>query len=102
MERSSLPRELRPFMDDQDNWLGTAIVTAVTGTVRAVLDHSLVCHVRDIRDVSYADGQLVFVGRNGRPVFGDIDICDSDVTSAFSERDGQSFVREFRRLKARR
>jgi hypothetical protein len=95
-------RELRDAEDDQDNWFGSAIVTAVTGTVLAVLDHSLVCHVRDLRDVSYVDGRLVFTARDGRSVFGDIDICDTDVTSAFSPRDAESFVREFKRLKAGR
>jgi len=93
-------RELRDAEDDQDNVLASAIVTAVTATVRELLGHSFVCHVRDLRDVSYEDGRLVFTGRNGRTVFGHADVCDSDVTRAFSERDARSFVREFRRLKA--
>ena len=46
-------RELRDAEDDQDNVLASAIVTAVTATVREVLGHSLLCHVRDLRDVSY-------------------------------------------------
>jgi hypothetical protein len=93
-------RELRDAKDEQDNWLASAIVTAVTGTVRELLDHSFVCHVRDLRDVSYEDGRLVFIGRHGRAVFGNEDACDSDASRAFSERDARNFMREFRRVKA--
>ena len=92
--------ELRDARDEQQNWLASAIVTAVTATVRGLIDHSVVCHVRDLRDVSYEDGRLVFRGRNGRLVFDDGEACDTDVSTAFSERDARNFVREFRRLKA--
>jgi len=50
---------------------------------------------------SYEDGRLVFTGWHGRVVFVDEDDCDSDGLRAFSERDAQDFVREFRRVKAR-
>jgi hypothetical protein len=95
-------RELRDAKDEQDNWLASAIVTAVTGTVCELLDHSFVCGVRDIRDVSYQDGRLVFIGRHGRPMFHDARCSDTDVMGAFSDRDARAFVREFRRLKAAR
>jgi len=94
-------RRLRDAEDDhQDNWLASVIVTTVTSTVREVLDRSFAYHVRDLRDVSYEDGHLVFVSRHGRVVFGGDGCCDSDVTGAFSEEDALHFVREFRRLKA--
>jgi len=93
-------RELRDAEREQDNWLASAIVTAVTGTVREVLDHGLMCHVSDLRDVSYEDGRLIFTARSGRRVFSRMHICDEDVSGAFSERDARSFVREFRRVKA--
>jgi len=50
--------------------------------------------------VSYEDGSLVFISRNGRVLFSDEGCCDSDVTRAFSESDALAFVREFRKLKA--
>lgn len=93
-------RELRDAEDEQDNWLASIIVTTVTATVREVLDHSFVYHVRDLREVSYEDGSLVFISRNGRVLFSDEGCCDSDVTRAFSESDALAFVREFRKLKA--
>ena len=93
-------RELRDAKDEQDNWLASTIVTAVTATVRELVDHSVVCHVRDVRDVSYRDGRLEFRGRNGRLVFGG-ELGDTDIATAFSERDAQNFVREFRLLKAK-
>jgi hypothetical protein len=92
-------RELREKKDEQDNWLAAAIVTAVTGTVSELIDTSVQCRVRDLRDVSYEDGRLVFTARDGRQVFEDVEADDSDVTASFSERDARKFVREFRRLK---
>lgn len=95
-------RELRDAKGEhEDNWLASAIVAAVTGTVRELLDHSFVCRVRDLRDVSYEDGCLAFTGRNGKAVFVDeSDGGDSDPKCAFSERDACAFVQEFRRVKA--
>ena len=93
-------RELKDKKDEQDNWFGAIIVTAVVGTVREFIDNSLECRVRDLRDVSYEDGRLVFTARDGRLVFDDMENCDKNVTEAFSERDARTFVREFRRLKA--
>lgn len=94
-------RELRDAREEQeDNWLASSIVTAVTGVVREVLDHSVVCRVSDLRDVDYREGRLVFIGRGGRLMFEDHDDFDSDFRDAFSERDARAFVREFRLLKA--
>lgn len=93
-------RELRDARDEQDHWLASTIATAVTGAVGELLDHSFTCRVRDLRDVSHRDGRLVFTGRHGKAVFIDEDECDSDFSRAFSERDADNFVREFRRVKA--
>jgi hypothetical protein len=93
-------RELRDAEDDQDNWLASIIVTTVTATVREVLDRSFVYHVRDLRDVTYEHGRLVFVSRHGHLVFGDGGCCDTDGSDAFSEQDALNFVREFQKVKA--
>jgi hypothetical protein len=95
-------RELRDKERDQDNVLGSAIVAAVTGTVRELIEKSFECRIRDLRDVSYEDGRLQFIGRNGRPVFERVDINDSDLATAFSERDARRFVSEFREVKSGR
>jgi len=95
-------RELRDAGREQNNVLAAAIVTAVAGTVRELLESSFVCHVSDLRDVTYEDGRLVFTGRNGRQVFGNVHVDDTDVTAAFSERDARRFVREFHRVQAGR
>jgi hypothetical protein len=94
-------RDLREKQEDQqDNVLASVIVKVVTRTVGEVIDHSFACCVRNLRDVSYEDGRLVFTGRNGRRVFEDADVCDTDVLAAFSPKDARNFVSEFRRLKA--
>lgn len=95
-------RELKDAKNKQDDVFASVVAAVVTNTVREMLDHSFVCHVRDLRDASYDDGYLVLTGRRGKVVFGDEDGCDSDGMSGFSERDAQAFVREFQRVKAGR
>lgn len=94
-------RELRDKKDDQDNVLGMAIASAVIGAVRELIDSSFELPLRELKDVSYEGGSLRFTGRNGKPVFDDAELCDTDVMSSFSERDAREFVREFRRVKGR-
>jgi hypothetical protein len=95
-------REMRDKQEEQeDNLLGAVIAKAVIATVSEMIDHSFACCIHDIRDVSYEDGRLMITGRNGKPVFEDADVCDTDVLASFSEHDAQNFVREFRRLKGR-
>jgi len=95
-------RELRDKEREQDNVLGSTIVAVVAGTVREMIEKSFECRVRDLRDVTYEDGQLQFIGRDGGPVFERVDVCDSDLATAFSERDARRFVSEFRAVKAGR
>jgi hypothetical protein len=92
-------RELKDAREEQDNVLASVIATVVTGTVREALDSGFLCRVRDLRDVTYEDGRLVFIARNGRPVFENVEVNDTEVTEAFSEKDARRFVREFRRVK---
>ena len=95
-------RELRREQDqDGDNVLAHAIKTAVLSGVRALLDHSAECSIRDLRDVDYRQGRLVFTTEGGHRVFDDVDINDEDVMRGFSEFDARAFVREFRRVKSR-
>ena len=69
--------------------------------VRSAPDDSFVCCVNDLRDVSYDGERLRFTARNGKQVFEDSELDDTDVMASFSDRDARSFVREFRRLKGR-
>lgn len=91
-------RKLRDH-EDQDNPLADAIQTAVLETVRELLDHSAECPVRELRDVAYRDGRLVFTTRAGKHIFDDLEVNDSQVMDGFSERDARAFVAEFRQLK---
>ena len=92
-------REFREKKAEQDNWFAAAIVTAVAGTVNELIDTSVQCRIRDLRDVSYVDGRLVFTARDGSQIFEDTDMDDCDVVAAFSEHEARKFVREFRSLK---
>ena len=96
-----IERELRDQEnEDEDNPLGDAIKTAVFAGVRVLLKHSADCPVRELRDVDYRDGELVFVTRDGERLFEHLEVSDHDLVAAFPEREARAFVREFRRLKA--
>lgn len=96
-------RKLRDEEDsDEDNALARAIKVAVMSGVRALLDHSAECPVRELSDVQYRHGRLILISEDGDRIFDDVNVNDHDVLSGFSERDALAFVREFRRLKALR
>ena len=88
--------------DDDGGVIGEAIKTAVLGTVRSALDHSAECDVRDLRDVRYEGGRLVFVARGGERLFDDFEVDDDCVLEAFDPRDAREFVRQFHRLRSER
>jgi uncharacterized protein (DUF2252 family) len=93
--------ELRDGCDDIDNAVGHAIKTAVVGVIRDVLDHCAECPIRDLRDVDYRDGKLVFTTQDGQHVFADFDVHDRNVMTEFNPDDAREFVRDFRRMKGR-
>jgi len=99
-----LDRELRRARhdDDDDGVIGEVIKSAVIGSVRSALDHSAVYPVRELRDVRYEDGRLVFVARDGERLFERFEVDDDCVLEAFSPGDARAFVREFHRLRSGR
>ncbi len=93
-------QKLRDEADDaEDNPLGEAIKSAVLAGVRVLLKHSAECSLRDLRDVDYRDGELVFIGTNGERVFDGIELSDEDLSRSFDEREARAFVHEYRRLR---
>ncbi len=90
------------YEDDDDGAIGDAIKSAVIGAVRSLLHHSAECPVRELRDVRYEHGRLVFVTRDGDRAFERLDVDHEDVLETFDAGDARAFVREFRRLRASR
>ena len=86
---------------DEDGLIAQVIKSAVLGSVRALLDHSLECPIGDLRDVRYRDGRLILITEDGDRIFEDLNIDDHEVLEGFSEHDAQAFVREFHRVKER-
>jgi len=96
-------RELRKKereSDEQDNPLADAIVTAVVSGVRALLDHSAECPIRDVKDVDYRGSELVLTLNNGERLFRHVELDDTNVMQNFSASDARAFVMEFRRAKS--
>lgn len=97
-----IKRELRHERnEDEDNAFALAIKSAVVASVGSLLDHSAECPIRDLKDVDYRQGRLIFTTENGRRLFDSVHVDDQDVMRGFSENDARLFVREFRRAKAR-
>lgn len=95
-------RELRHERDqDEDCWLADVIKSAVLGGVRDMLDHSLECPLRELRDVRYRDGRLELIARDGDHIFEDLEVDDEPVLESFSPADAQAFVVEFHRARGR-
>lgn len=94
-------RELKHDHDeDEDNAFAQAIRSAVVAGVSSMLDHSAECPIRDLKDVDYRQGRLIFTTQSGRRIYDNVEVDDEDVMRAFSESDARAFVREFRRAKA--
>ncbi len=85
----------------RDQPLADVIVGAVTGGVRALLDHSAECDLREVRSVDYRGGRLVFIANDGSRLFDRLELDDDPVLEGFSQRDAASFIREFRLAKSR-
>lgn len=85
----------RREQDDDDTAIGSAVKAAVLSAVRSLLDHSAECPLREIRDVRYEDGRLVFVTRGGRRLFERFEVQDRDVLESFDPADARAFVSAF-------
>ena len=96
-----LDRKIAREKDDEDGLLARVIKSAVLGSVRALLDHSLACPIADLRDVRYRDGRLELITEDGDRIFEDLKINDQEVLESFSPADARAFVHEFRRAKER-
>ena len=94
-------RELRNQEDDEDNAVSRAFMAVVLSGVRALLDHSAECPIRELGAVEYRHGRLEFTTVAGERVFPGLDIDGRDALEGFSAREAQAFVREFQRAKAR-
>jgi hypothetical protein len=93
-------RDMDEDMEEEEGFLAGIIQAAVRSSVTTMLKRSVEYPVREIRDVSYRDGRLVFTGEDGERVFDSVTVNDTDVMTSFSDTDARAFVREFRRLKA--
>lgn len=97
-------RELRDSESDEeeDGMLAQIIRTAVFSIVQNALTHSIEYPVRELRDVSYEDGELVLLTNEGERLFGKMEVNDAQVCKSFSEEEARDFVREFHRIKGSR
>ena len=97
-----IDRELRTKeRAHRDQPIADALAGAVFGSVRALLDHSAECDLRDVRSVEYRGGQLIFIANDGTRLFDRLELDDDRVMEGFSERDAALFIREFRLAKSR-
>jgi len=102
-------RGLRDIRDDmrreaeeegESGFFAEMVQTVVRSTVESMLRRSIEYPVGELRDVEYRRGRLVFTGEDGKRVFENVRVNDTEVMESFSDADARAFVREFRRLKA--
>ena len=94
-------RHLDHIEDEDDNLLAESIKAVVLGGVRSLLDHSIECSIRDLHDIEYRHGRMVFITEDDDYVFENLNVDDRDVVEGFSEQDAREFIRQFHRLKGR-
>ena len=95
-------RDMDEDVRDEDGFVAEIIQAAVRSSVATMLKRSVEYPVRELRDVQYRGGRLVFTSEDGERVFENVSVDDTDVMESFSEADARAFVREFHRLKASR
>jgi hypothetical protein len=66
---------------------------AVMGAIKPLLDHGIAYHLRDLRSADYADGRLVIRGRDGKEVFGKMNVNKHELMESFSPADAREFAR---------
>jgi hypothetical protein len=94
-------RHLDDVEDEDDNLLAQSIKAVVLGGVRSLLDHSIECSIRDLHDIEYRHGRMVFITEGDEYVFENLSVDDRDVVEGFTEQDAREFIRQFHRLKDR-
>ncbi len=87
--------------EDDSGPLGQAIKSAVFAGVRSLIDHSAQCPVRDITNVEYKNGRLLFWS-HGDSLFQNIQVDQHNVMESFTESDAKKFIREFWKVKKSR
>lgn len=94
-----IDRDMDRELEDEDGVLADAIKSAVIGSVRALLRHSLECPLDELSDARYRDGRLELVTVDGERVFEHVEVDDQDLLESFRPQDARAFVEEFHRLK---
>ena len=77
----------------EDNAVADAFVGVVVGGVRVLLEHGAECALHDLREVTYHDGRLHFVARDGSELFESFDADDRPLLENFPARDAEAFAR---------
>jgi hypothetical protein len=64
----------------------------VRSGVRTMLDRGIEFPVSELREARYANGRLELVGHNGKPVFENVKINDTDVMESFDPAQARAFA----------
>jgi hypothetical protein len=95
-------REMKNEEDEGDDAvLAHAIKIAVLSSVRALLSSSAEYPIRELRDVEYRNGRLIFTRTNGERLLQHMHMNGRDLMAGFAESDARQFVDEFHRVQAR-
>jgi hypothetical protein len=78
---------------DTSNAFARMLTGAVMGAMRPILDNGIAYHLRDLGHAEYRDGRLVIQGKNGKEVFGKMNVNGHELMEGFSPDDSREFAR---------
>ncbi|REL29192.1 hypothetical protein DYD21_15185 [Rhodohalobacter sp. SW132] len=84
--------------DKSDSQFEAIIKSMVSSGVQTFLDRAMIIPYYEIDEISYSDGRLIILNKDGKEIFGDLEFNDSKVVENFSRRDARKFVSAAERL----
>jgi hypothetical protein len=88
--------------EEEQGTLARMIGGLVRGGLRVLLDNAIEYEMSALQEVRYEEGRLVFLNREGKPVFDSISIDGQEFMESFAPRDARAFARRMNRLLAQR
>lgn len=79
--------------DDSDHF-GAVLRSAISSGVQTLLDRAITVPLNEIEEISYENGRLIIINRDGEEIFEEAEVEDVLIMEDFSRRDARRFVAE--------
>lgn len=85
----------------EESGIGRFIGGIVRSSVRSMLDHGIEYPLAELREARYEGGRLRLVGRDGKEVFQNVKLNDTEVMESFDPAHARAFVARVNQAKRR-